>query len=144
MSSELIEFMRNQAARLIPRGIELATVIAAPPALKIQIDHTPIVLDGDDLVVCEHLLDHTREYSTVSDIADSVVSEWEETTNHKEEYPTPNELRHRHDHEVEQLTVERQTVTVHTKLKAGDRVVVLALPGEQQYLVIDKVVVMSA
>jgi hypothetical protein len=63
-----------------------------------------INLDGDDLIVCEHLLDHQVEYST-----DTVPR-------------------------------ETATVTVYTRLKAGDRVAVQALPGGQQYLVIDKVV----
>lgn len=39
-------------------------------------------------------------------------------------------------------TVTRQTITLHYKLQAGDRVVVMALPGGQQYLIWDKVVVL--
>jgi len=41
--------------------IEFATVIAAPPSLRIQIDNMKIELDADDVVVAESLLKHTRK-----------------------------------------------------------------------------------
>ena len=92
--------MRKQAASQLPRGIELATVIGISP-LRIRIDNMDIHLEGDDLIVCEHLLSKTGPGG-----ADN------------------------HTHDIMVLAV-------------GDRLAVRALPGEQQYLVIDKVVVMS-
>lgn len=142
MSSDILDVFRGQIPA-VP-GIELATVIQATP-LVIRLDNDKMMLsakDGD-LLICEHVIEHQRQYSTVSDMAASDVSCWEETTDHFSEYPTPNELRHKHDHEVEQLTISKQTVTIHYKLKAGDRVVVMALPGGQQYLIWDKVVILS-
>ena len=142
MSSDILDVFREQIP-LVP-GIELATVVQASP-LVIRLDNDKMMLsakDGD-LLICEHVIEHQRQYSTVSDMADSDVSYWEETTDHFSEYPTPNELRHKHDHEVEQLTINKQTVTIHYKLKISDRVVVMALPGGQQYLIWDKVVILS-
>lgn len=139
MSSDILDVFRGQIPA-VP-GIELATVIQATP-LVIRLDNDKIMLRAEDgdLLICEHVIEHQRQYSTVSDIADSVVSFWEETTPHKEEYPV--QLKHTHDHEVLQLTIDHQTVTIHYKLKAGDRVVVMALPGGQQYLIWDKVVIL--
>ncbi|MCL6560737.1 MAG: DUF2577 domain-containing protein [Firmicutes bacterium] len=126
--SKLIELMRQQAAGLVPRGIELATVVTPPPDLRIRIDNMNLNLEGDDLIVCEHLLDHERRYSTVPAISDSIE--------------TPAGLGP-HVHQIQSLTINDQIVTIKTKLQAGDRVAVMALPGEQQYLVIDKVVIMG-
>lgn len=41
--------------------IEFATVMTAPPNLRIKIDNMPVELDADDLVICEHLTEHTRK-----------------------------------------------------------------------------------
>jgi hypothetical protein len=43
--------------------IELATVIAPLPNIRVKVDNCPIELDADDLVVCEHLTQHTRTAS---------------------------------------------------------------------------------
>lgn len=131
--SRLIELIRQQAAAQMPLGIELATVISPPPALRIRIDNMPVALEGDDLIVCQHLLDHQRTYTTSPSVASSAVSTWADT-----DPPT-----HSHTHQVTGLTINGQTATIHTNLRAGDRVAVMALPGGQQYLVIDKVVEMG-
>ncbi|UPT60471.1 DUF2577 domain-containing protein [Geobacillus thermoleovorans] len=40
---------------------ELATVVSPPPDLRIKFDqYKGIILEKDDLVVCEHLTQHTR------------------------------------------------------------------------------------
>lgn len=101
--SRLIELIRRQAAVISQRGIELATVVSPPPALKVRIDNMEIVLEKDDLIVCEGLLEHRIDFTVT----------------------------------------EKEEMTVHSRLKQGDRVAVQALPGGQQYLIIDKVVVMG-
>ena len=131
--SRLIELIQQQAKAQQNFGIELATVISPPPKLIIRVDNMPVNLQGDDLIVCEHLLEHSRTYSTSPKIANSEVSEWADSAPPK----------HNHTHSVEKLTISNQTATIHTKLQAGDRVAVQAFPGGQQYLVIDKVVVMG-
>jgi len=128
--SNLLGLIRNQARGQLPSGIELATVVSPPPALKIRLDNMSLVLEGDDLIVCEHLLEHQRSYSTTPVVAGSNVSQWADTS-----APT-----HSHTHQVEGLTITNQSMTIHTKLMVGTRVAVMALPGGQQYLVWDKVV----
>lgn len=43
--------------------VELATVTAALPDVKIKVDNVSIEFDADDLIVCEHLTEHEREAS---------------------------------------------------------------------------------
>lgn len=131
--SRLLELIKQTARNQLPFGIELATVVSPPPDLKIRINNMDLVLEGDDLIVCEHLLEHQRYYSTSPAVADSEVTEWADT-----DPPT-----HSHTHQVTGLTINNQIMTMHTKLAAGTRVAVMALPGGQQYLVWDKVVEMG-
>ncbi|MCD9024309.1 DUF2577 family protein [Cohnella silvisoli] len=44
-------------------GIEFATVLAPLPAIRIKVDNCPIEFDADDLVISEHLTQHTRTAS---------------------------------------------------------------------------------
>lgn len=129
MSSDLLDIFRAQIPKAI--GIELATVVQVNP-LIIRLDSDKMMLsakDGD-LLVCEHILEHTRQYSTASEVTGD-MTEWQDNS----------PPIHTHDHTVTNVIVNQQTVTIHYKLKAGDRVVVIALPGGQQYLILDKVVV---
>lgn len=139
MSSDILDIFREQIPTV--SGIELATVIQASP-LVIRLDNDKMMLRAEDgdLLICEHVIEHQRQYSTITSMKDSIVTIWEESIPHKEEYPEP--LKHAHDHKVIQLTIDWQPVTIHYKLKTGDRVVVMALPGGQQYLIWDKVVVL--
>lgn len=127
--SKLIQLMQQQARGQQNFGLELATVVAPPPALAIRIDNMALNLQGDDLIVCEHLLEHQRTYTTSAAISGSDMTEAGQGP---------------HKHSITSISASNQTATIHTNLKADDRVVVQALPGGQQYLVIDKVVVMGA
>jgi hypothetical protein len=40
---------------------ELATVVAPPPNLQITLDKDGLTLESSDLIVCEHLMQHSRE-----------------------------------------------------------------------------------
>lgn len=129
--SRLLELIREQARNQLPRGLELATVISPPPDLVIRIDNMPVNLPGDDLIVCAHLLPETR-FANITNKTDP---------------PPPDKVTY-NGQTFDQAGTN--IVTQHTKLEfqdqrlqAGDRVVVMALPGEQQYLVIDKVVEMA-
>ena len=60
----------SQLAQMIKRigfnefdRFELATVTAAPPALKVKIDSAALELLSDDLIVAEHLTEHKRRVS---------------------------------------------------------------------------------
>lgn len=125
--SRLIQLIKEIARDQMPLGLELATVISPPPNLVVRIDNMPVNLQGDDLLVCAHLLPETRYAHIISNPPDTVTY---------------------NDQIFEQ--VGTNIFTQHTKiefqdqrLQAGDRVVVMALPGGQQYLVLDKVVVMG-
>ncbi|UKS30148.1 DUF2577 domain-containing protein [Paenibacillus sp. HWE-109] len=54
-----------QAIREIGRNdydrIELATVTVALPAIAIKIDNMALTLDAGDIVIAEHLTEHTRQ-----------------------------------------------------------------------------------
>lgn len=127
-SSKLIELMRQQAPK--QQVIELATVVTPPPELRIRIDNMDLNLEGDDLIVCAHLLPLTR-YAHVSNVVT----------------PTPNKVTYNgqtYDQGGDNITTQNAVVKLQDHLlNPGDRVAVQALPGGQQYLVIDKVVVMG-
>lgn len=129
--SRLIEIIRQQAAGMMPRGIELATVITPPPNLRIRIDNMNINLEGDDLIVCAHLLPATR-YANL----------------HSKVTPEPPDKVTYNGQTFDQAgdNIDTQHTVVAFQdyvLNPGDRVAVMALPGEQQYLVLDKVVIMG-
>ncbi|MGB9903037.1 MAG: DUF2577 domain-containing protein [Desulfotomaculales bacterium] len=129
--SKLIELIRQQAAGLAPRGIELATVITPPPNLRIRIDNMNIHLEGDDLIVCAHLLPATRYANLHSKVTPAPPDQV--TYNGQTFYQAGDNIDTQHTVVAFQDNV----------LNAGDRVAVMALPGGQQYLVIDKVVIMG-
>jgi hypothetical protein len=47
---------------------ELATVVTPPPNLQITLDQDELLLEKDDLIVCEHLTEHSRELTDGSTI----------------------------------------------------------------------------
>lgn len=53
--------------------LELATVTGALPNIKIKIDNMPVELDVDDLIVCEHLTEHSRQV-TISGSTSSAIT----------------------------------------------------------------------
>jgi hypothetical protein len=61
-ASQLVQLMRIHGFN---KGIdiELATVTAAPPDLKIKIDNMSVELEADDLIVAERLTQYTRTVS---------------------------------------------------------------------------------
>jgi len=141
--SGLIELMRKQAKLLMPIGIELATVIAPPPNLVIRINNMDINLEGDDLIVCQHLLNYERvvtleHMENVSrDLGNGTGKDMVSgdgqifTVNDDGQAPYSS------------FTYDNIRLSFNDVLKAGDRVAVQALPGGQKYLVIDKVVEMG-
>ena len=131
MSSDILDVFRGQIPA-VP-GIELATVVQAEP-LVIRLDNDKMMLNAKDgdLLICEHVIDHTRQYNTTSQVS-GAITQWQDTS----------PPLHTHSHEVTSITAIKQTVNIHGKLKSGDRVAVMALSGGQQYLIWDKVVILS-
>lgn len=57
--SRLVQVMREVGRNDFDR-FELATVTAALPAITIKVDNMALTLDASDLVIAEHLTQHTR------------------------------------------------------------------------------------
>lgn len=120
----------NGAARLVQLmqkhghnadvNVELATVLAPPPALKIRFNSDNLTLDADALIVAEHLTEHTRTVSISGGVVSGDVSPSGTLTS---------------------FTLSDAFMTVKTPLKAGDQVSVLSANDGQLYYVLDKAVV---
>jgi hypothetical protein len=99
--------------------IELATVTAAPPNIKIKLDNTKLELGKGDLIVAESLLDHERVYSVEGGTVNGSVSD---------------------GGTLQSLTVTNGKLTIQSPLKVGDRVIVASIKDGQLYVVLDKAV----
>jgi len=131
--SRFLDLVRQQ----IPKGfgIELGTVITPPPNLEIRIDNMGINLEKADLLVCEHILRHDRVATidhlelTERDLGDGIGIDHTNTDDLDPELA------------LTFFTYYNVKFTLEDTLKKGDRVVVMALPGAQQYLIWDRVVI---
>lgn len=94
--------------------IEFATVTAAPPNLRIKIDNMPVELDADDLVICEHLTEHTRK-ATISGGTVEI------------------------DGQAASFTVTDADIKVGAALATGDRVIVASNETAQVYVILDRI-----
>ena len=140
--------MQEQARAQLPLGIELGTVTAPPPNLRIKLDHMPVEVQKEDLIVCEYLLRHERivsiehEDEAERNLGDKVVeatASGEAIITSKVNQYSP--LQSTYLWMLGQHKYLKQTYE--DVLKPGDRVAVMALPGAQKYLVWDRVVDMS-
>jgi Protein of unknown function (DUF2577) len=59
-ASRLVQLIRSYGYNK-DVDFELATVVAPPPNLQITLDKDGLILEASDLVVCEHLTEHSRE-----------------------------------------------------------------------------------
>ena len=59
-ASRLVQLMRTHGANESVK-VELATITAAPPTIKLKIDGDKFELEADDFEVAEHLTKHTRQ-----------------------------------------------------------------------------------
>ncbi|SDW22052.1 DUF2577 domain-containing protein [Paenibacillus sp. PDC88] len=107
--------------------IELATVIAPLPNLRIQIDNMKIELEADDVIIAEHLTDIEREISFSIPVSGSTTSAG-----------SPS-----HSHGLGNIAASSVKVTVKSPLKAGDRVIVASIKAGQSYVVLDKAVILN-
>lgn len=104
---------------------QLATVTSAPPALKIKVDNMEkIELDNGDLIVAEHLTNHSRKVTITS----SSVTETMTQAGY-----TP------HVHDITSMTIEAD-LAFNDELKVGDRVIVVEIAEGQTYVILDRAV----
>ncbi|MGG2024211.1 DUF2577 domain-containing protein [Gottfriedia sp. S16(2024)] len=59
-ASRFIQLMKQHGANDSVK-VELATITAAPPSIKLRIDGDKFELEADDFEVAEHLTKHTRQ-----------------------------------------------------------------------------------
>jgi hypothetical protein len=112
--------------------IELGTVTADAPAIKVKIDNMKIELDAADLVVSEHLTAHTRHIQITAtgnaNITSTSVSS------------VPSSTYTSFTLSDSDLTVTDATLDYLDELKTGDRVIVASVNNGQLYIVLDRAV----
>ncbi|WP_180968054.1 DUF2577 domain-containing protein [Cytobacillus massiliigabonensis] len=123
-----------------PVNIEIATVVEAPPNLRLKLDADGLELEKDDLVVAEHLTRHDRiisinyEYpktwNIVSDIGDM----------QKDAGSSRNNISHADSVPYEKFLMQNAKLTFEDVLKPGDRVIVACLDEDMIYVVLDRAV----
>ncbi|MGP0579203.1 DUF2577 domain-containing protein [Paenibacillus peoriae] len=134
----------KQLGHNVEVDIEYATIIAPPPALRVQVDNMKIELDGDDVIVPEHLREHTRKVSVKSSagsLSPTTLELNRYTRVTKEtESSTPVDSKAYSDvFNFGGFTSGEFEITFHDTLKAGDRVAVASFGAGQRYIVLDRI-----
>lgn len=133
--TKIVQFIRDEGYSK-PVNIEIATVTAAPPNLKITLDGDGLELDGGDLVIAEHLTRHDRivsldyRYPNTVDLGDG-----SEPTD-----SSRNNVGSAPAEPYEQYEMKYATMTYEDVLKVGDRVIVACLDEDMVYVVLDRAV----
>lgn len=112
--------------------IELGTVTAPPPNIKVKIDNMSVELEKDDLVIAERLTNHSRKVTLRSGDVFFGSTELD-----GEPIPFPISEISCADGS---LTANDATITFLDELKAGDRVIVASMNKGQTYVILDKAV----
>lgn len=121
--------------------IELATVTAKPPNLKIKIDHMNVELEKDDLLVAESLTKHKRTVTLTSTGKSKVSSE---SVSSVYTLGTPSGAGTitftSFGLSSADFTAEEAELEFVNELKQGDRVLVMGIQQGQTYIILDRVV----
>lgn len=135
MATGLIDIMKRAAIDAVnnaqPCDLRYGTVVAVDP-LEIKVTNV-LTLPEEVLTVPQHLTDYEVEVTVTSGYG------WktEEQTNGTDGTEL---LRHNHDHNI---TINKQKMLIHNKLKVGDKVSMLKAVGGQAYYILDRVEVAS-
>ncbi|AYK07783.1 DUF2577 domain-containing protein [Brevibacillus laterosporus] len=106
--------------------IELGTVVAPPPAIRVTVDNDEkLELLAEDLIVAEHLTRHKRKVTLTSETVREVMT--------RAGY-TP------HVHDITELVIEGE-IEFTDELKAGDRVIIQSIDEGQTYIIQDRAVI---
>ncbi|WP_060210498.1 DUF2577 domain-containing protein [Sporosarcina koreensis] len=136
--SKFVQLMRDQGYSK-PVNIELATVVEAPPSLRIKLDQDGLVLEKDDLIVAESLSRHERIVSinyaypktwTQAEIGDKPLDADSARNSIGSEQAVP----------YENYAMQDAALTFEDVLKPGDRVIVACLDEDMVYVVLDRAV----
>ena len=119
-----------------PVNVELATVVAAAPDLKIRLDADGMELDKDDLIVSKHLTRHERIVSLDYAFPDTVdVGDGLEATDSSRQSIGASPAV-----PYEQYEMRYARMTYEDVLKVGARVIVACLEEDMVYIVLDEAV----
>lgn len=120
-ASRFIQLMQKHGGS---KGIDItvATVTKTSP-LSIRLDGDPFDLSGDEIIVSEYLLKHTRQV----DISDGTISGRTASSES-------------HTHNLHSFGLKNAWVDFKSGLYAGDKVIVVIAQDGQLYYVLDKVV----
>lgn len=128
MSSSGAEKLRNAIKAISGdkgANIEYATVIAPPPALRIQIDGMKIELEEDDVIIPQSLTKHTRRVSVRSiDPVSVAFSDYTRTTQKSASSAETMDSTYRDSFVFSGFETGEFEITYHDELKAGDRILV--------------------
>lgn len=121
---------------------ELGTVIAAPPALQVQIDNMKIPLDADDLIVAQHLTRWTEKVAFKGLPTTTLIMKEYTRTTKKTESSTPSTseiYEDEFDFSAGDIVINEIEIEHLDELKVGDRVIVASANAGQRYFVLDRV-----
>ncbi|MFK4304369.1 hypothetical protein ABH892_004509 [Paenibacillus sp. RC254] len=130
----------KQLGHNVEVDIEYATIIAPPPALRVQVDNMKIELDGDDVIVPEHLREHTRKVS-VKAVEPTTLefNRYTRVTKETESSAPVNSKAFSDVFNFGSFTSGEFEITFHDTLKAGDRVAVASFGAGQRYIVLGRI-----
>jgi hypothetical protein len=134
MMANLIEIIKKASMDAVmasrPVGVVYGVVVSASP-LRIQIDQK-ITVDKDFLILTQNVTDYEIEMT----LAHFTERDADLITTHAHPSTGTSSFDSSHKHEIQ----GKKKITVHNKLKTGDKVLMLSQQGGQSYVVIDKVV----
>lgn len=130
----------KQLGHNVEVDIEYATILAPPPALRVQIDNMKIELDGDDVIIPEHLREHTRKVSVKAVEPTTLeLNRYTRVTKETESSAPVNSKAFSDVFNFGSFTSGEFEITFHDELKAGDRVAVASFGAGQRYIVLDRI-----
>ncbi|RFT92338.1 DUF2577 domain-containing protein [Paenibacillus jamilae] len=130
----------KQLGHNVEVDIEYATIIAPPPALRVQVDNMKIELDGDDVIITEHLREHTRKVSVKAvEPTTFELNRYTRITKETESSAPVNSKAFSDVFNFGSFTSGEFEITFHDTLKAGDRVAVASFGAGQRYIVLDRI-----
>lgn len=114
--------------------IEYATVIAPPPALRIQIDGMKIELDEEDVIIPQSLTRWTEKIAIKPSTASLTWSNYTRTVDGSS--TTKNS-----EVTAGTLSTTEFEIEHHNELKAGDRIALITSEESLRYFVLDRIVI---
>lgn len=127
--------------------IELATVTAAPPELKIKVDHMNLELEKDDLIVAQSLTKHKRKINVKSEGKTKISAMNANPKLPPFKFDPGAVFVGQGTISFAGLTVDSADQTINEaelefldELKEGDRVIVVGINQGQTYMILDRVV----